>query len=122
MRIEEQPENVITKGQIKKLQSLIKTGGVYDASDIRNIVINLENACSVVHGSVFEILDLALEHLAIKAQNATIILPKDPTFETPEQKRRRNMNKPIEWWLDKDAVPDGQAVHEFNKMVENLKA
>lgn len=101
MRID-RDKNVITKEQIKKLQQIIKTQGLYDPKDFRNVVIPLEDACSTVHSSIFEILDLALQTLAVRSQNEVIMLPQEQPIETPAEKRRRNMNKPIDWWITKE--------------------
>jgi len=63
--------NTFTKEEIKQLQKIVKEQGYYDPSDCRKTVVEFDSLCGL-NSSYFEIIDLALEHLAIKAQNNKI--------------------------------------------------
>jgi hypothetical protein len=61
----------ITKEDITGLIDTIKTAGYYDPDDCRKAVIEFKSLCGT-NAIVFDILDLALKELSIKANNEKI--------------------------------------------------
>ena len=60
-----------TKAEIKELQKIIKTRGYYDPSDCRKVIIEFEGLCGL-NATIFDILDMALQTLSIKAENQAL--------------------------------------------------
>ncbi len=95
-----------SKEEIKQLQKIIKEQGYYDPSDCRKTIVEFDSLCGLC-ASYFELIDLALEHLAIKAQNNKIELyvekPKTDNIEvivegTKIEKKLKNKPLPLFDW------------------------
>ncbi len=88
-------DTVITKEIIEKVQEILKDGQ-YDGGTF-TADVGGHAPCSDTQYHFITVLEMALQHLKIKTQHTPILIPEPP--DNPEYKRRRNMNKIMDWYV-----------------------